>query len=100
MEGLAQGTAEVPLGVRRRLIEPEGSRIRPSSDAPQQNEAKDSLVVDAAANCVEVTVRDRIMVHDTKDRTGRVLRFTPAAWREFCRTAQGRRVPHQIIDRR
>ena len=35
------------------------------------------------ANCVEVTVRDRIMVHDTKCRTGLVLRFTPAAWREF-----------------
>jgi hypothetical protein len=35
------------------------------------------------ANCVEVTVRDRIMVRDTKDRTGHVLRFTPAAWREF-----------------
>jgi hypothetical protein len=28
-------------------------------------------------------VRDRIMVRDTKDRTGRVLRFTPIAWREF-----------------
>ena len=35
------------------------------------------------ANCVEVTVRDRIMVRDTKDRTGRVLRFTPAVWRHF-----------------
>jgi Domain of unknown function (DUF397) len=35
------------------------------------------------ANCVEVMVRDRIMVRDTKDRTGRVLRFTPAAWRGF-----------------
>jgi hypothetical protein len=35
------------------------------------------------ANCVEVTVRDRIMVRDTKDQTGRVLRFTPAAWRGF-----------------
>ena len=35
------------------------------------------------ANCVEVTVRDHIMVRDTKDRTGPVLRFTSAAWREF-----------------
>jgi hypothetical protein len=35
------------------------------------------------ANCVEVTVRDRIMVRDTRYRTGPVLRFTPAAWREF-----------------
>ncbi len=35
------------------------------------------------ANCVEVTVRDRIMVRDTKDRTGHVLRFTPTAWHQF-----------------
>jgi hypothetical protein len=35
------------------------------------------------ANCVEVAVRDRVAVRDTKDRTGPVLRFTPAAWREF-----------------
>ena len=35
------------------------------------------------ANCLEVTMRDRIMVRDTKDRTGRVLRFTPTAWRQF-----------------
>ena len=35
------------------------------------------------ANCVEVTVRDRIIVRDTKDRTGYVLRFTPTAWRQF-----------------
>jgi len=40
-------------------------------------------VGDLKANCVEVTVRDRIMVRDTRDRTGAVLRFTPAAWREF-----------------
>ncbi len=35
------------------------------------------------ANCVEVAVPDRVIVRDTKDRTGPVLRFTPAAWREF-----------------
>ena len=35
------------------------------------------------ANCVEVTMRDRIMVPDTRDRTGPVLRFTPTAWRHF-----------------
>ena len=35
------------------------------------------------ANCVEVAVRDRVAVRDTMDRTGPVLRFTPAAWREF-----------------
>ena len=36
-------------------------------------------------NCVEVAIRDRIIVRDTKDRTGPVLRFTPEAWREFAR---------------
>jgi hypothetical protein len=35
------------------------------------------------ANCVEVAVRDRVVVRDTKDRTGPILRFSPAAWREF-----------------
>jgi len=35
------------------------------------------------ANCVEVAVQDRVMVRDTKDRTGHVLRFTPTAWRQF-----------------
>ena len=35
------------------------------------------------ANCVEITVRDRIMVRDSKDRTGRILRITPTAWRHF-----------------
>ena len=35
------------------------------------------------ANCVEVAVRNRVTVRDTKDRTGPVLLFTPAAWREF-----------------
>ena len=35
------------------------------------------------ANCVEVAVRERVVVRETKDRTGLVLRFTPAAWRQF-----------------
>jgi hypothetical protein len=36
--------------------------------------------------CVEVGGRsagNRILVRDTKDRTGPTLRFTPAAWRRF-----------------
>ena len=44
---------------------------------------KKSSYSGSQANCVEVTVRDRIMVRDTRDRTGRVLRFTPTAWRHF-----------------
>jgi hypothetical protein len=35
------------------------------------------------ANCVEVAARDRVLVRDTKNRSGAVLRFTPAAWRRF-----------------
>jgi hypothetical protein len=37
-------------------------------------------------NCVEVGARpqdDRMLVRDTKDRQGPVLRFTPGAWRRF-----------------
>jgi len=35
------------------------------------------------ANCVEVAARDRVLVRDTKDKSGAVLRFAPAAWRRF-----------------
>jgi len=35
-------------------------------------------------NCVEVADHDhRVIVRDTNDRTGPVLRFTPAEWRIF-----------------
>ena len=40
----------------------------------------------ASGNCIEVAARDhgnRVLVRDTKDRTGPVLRFAPAAWRRF-----------------
>jgi hypothetical protein len=32
---------------------------------------------------VEVGSADRILVRDAKDRSGPVLRFSPAAWRKF-----------------
>jgi hypothetical protein len=35
------------------------------------------------ANCVEVAASDRVLVRDTKDRTGPVLSFRTEAWREF-----------------
>jgi len=35
------------------------------------------------ANCVEVAVRDRVRVRDTKDRTGPVLNFRTEVWRKF-----------------
>ena len=41
----------------------------------------------SAANgggCVEVSDHaSRVLVRDTQDRTGPVLRFTPEAWRRF-----------------
>ena len=34
--------------------------------------------------CIETAShRDRVLVRDTQDRTGPVLRFGPAAWRQF-----------------
>ncbi len=37
-------------------------------------------------NCVEVgSDRSRVLVRDTKDRTGAMLRLTPAAWRRFAK---------------
>ena len=39
---------------------------------------------DNGGNCVEVgEARRDILVRDTRDRTGPVLRFTPGAWRRF-----------------
>jgi Domain of unknown function (DUF397) len=43
-----------------------------------------SYTGNGGGNCVEVGGTARmILVRDTKDRTGPVLRFTPAAWRGF-----------------
>ena len=50
---------------------------------------KKSSYSGSQANCVEVTVRDRIMVRDTKDRTGPVLRLTPAVWCHFAEQLKG-----------
>jgi hypothetical protein len=33
--------------------------------------------------CIEVANTDTVLVRDTKDRTGPVLRFSPGAWRRF-----------------
>ena len=37
----------------------------------------------ATGNCVQVAVRGEVLVRDTKDRHGAVLRFAPQAWRTF-----------------
>jgi hypothetical protein len=45
---------------------------------------KSSYSGGSGGNCVEVADHDhRVMVRDTKDRTGPVLAFTPDAWRRF-----------------
>jgi hypothetical protein len=33
--------------------------------------------------CVEAAVGDRVLVRDTKNRAGSVLRVSPEAWRRF-----------------
>jgi hypothetical protein len=44
---------------------------------------KSSYSGNGGATCVEVGNADRVLVRDTQDRTGPVLRFSPAAWRRF-----------------
>jgi hypothetical protein len=41
-------------------------------------------------NCIEVADDDsRVLVRDTKDCTGPMLRFTPDAWRRFAKQVKG-----------
>jgi hypothetical protein len=42
-------------------------------------------------NCVEVGHGRGVLVRDTKDRQGPVLRFTPDAWRRFAGQVKGAR---------
>ena len=49
-----------------------------------------SYSADNGGNCVEVGDSDsRVMVRDTKDRDGAVLRFTADAWRRFADRVKG-----------
>ena len=43
----------------------------------------------ASGNCVEVTVRDHVLVRDTHDRQGPVLAFPPEAWHRFTGQVKG-----------
>jgi len=48
------------------------------------NWRKSSYSGQSGGNCIEVAGDDsRVLVRDTKDRVGIVLRFTPDAWRKF-----------------
>lgn len=45
---------------------------------------KSSYTTSNGGNCVEVAGREsRVLVRDTKDRTGPMLRLAPEAWRRF-----------------
>jgi hypothetical protein len=50
---------------------------------------KSSYTTSNGGNCVEVAGREsRVLVRDTKDRTGPMLRFAPDAWRRFAQQIQ------------
>jgi hypothetical protein len=50
------------------------------------NWRKSSYSGDGGSNCVEVAeATSRVLVRDTKDRTGPMLWFTPEAWRQFAK---------------
>lgn len=45
---------------------------------------KSSYTTSNGGNCVEVASRaSRVLVRDTKDRTGPMLRFAPGTWHKF-----------------
>lgn len=45
---------------------------------------KSSYTTSNGGNCVEVVGQEsRVLVRDTKDRTGPMLRFAPEAWHRF-----------------
>jgi hypothetical protein len=44
---------------------------------------KSSHSGNGGGNCVEVAAGDRILVRDSQDRAGTVLRFPSAAWHRF-----------------
>jgi hypothetical protein len=47
------------------------------------NWRKSSYSGNGGSSCIEVASDGAVVVRDTTDRTGPVLRFTPDAWREF-----------------
>jgi hypothetical protein len=50
---------------------------------------KSSYTTSNGGNCVEVAGQEnRVLVRDTKDRTGPTLRLAPEAWRRFARRVQ------------
>lgn len=57
--------------------------VRATADPPQWRKSPHSF---SNGNCVEVAgQRGTVLVRDSKDKTGPVLRFTPAEWRALVR---------------
>jgi hypothetical protein len=53
-------------------------------EGTDMNWRKSSYSGNGGGECVEVADRaNRVLVRDTKNRAGVVLRFTPDAWRRF-----------------
>jgi hypothetical protein len=44
---------------------------------------KSSYSGNGGGNCVEVASHGQVLVRDSQDRAGAVLRFPPTAWRRF-----------------
>ncbi len=44
---------------------------------------KSSYSGNGGGNCVEVAADGRVLVRDSQDRAGTLLRFPPTAWRKF-----------------
>ena len=55
------------------------------------NWRKSSYSGNGGSNCVEVANESRVLVRDTKDRTGPTLRFTADAWKAFAAQVKGER---------
>ena len=55
---------------------------------------KSSYSGNGGGNCVEVATGERVLVRDSQDRAGTVLRFPPAAWASRTTTAGQRFSSH------
>ena len=47
------------------------------------NWRKSSYSGSNSGNCVEVAAKDHVLIRDSKNPDGTVLRFTPDTWRRF-----------------
>jgi hypothetical protein len=52
-------------------------------EIPDMNWRKSSYSGNGGSSCIEVASDGAVMVRDTKDSSGPVLRLSPAAWRRF-----------------